>query len=649
MPRETTSFERTTLAGWRQTEDGSWVPYRDQGATGGGGEKGDTGNGLVIVGSGPWPPSAVDPPDGSGWILESPTAGAPDRPDGSPAQVGDVLVWTGTEWVNLGPVQGAQGPPGPQGPAGAEGPQGPQGPTGPQGPKGDQGNASTVPGPEGPEGPQGQTGPAGPTGPQGPPGASSGTVLQGYWNYKTGTGAPGTGNIRIGSPTFWISEIDVDGINRTPGLQASQVGDQAILRDTQGGDFQGVIAAITDSGVYWTISLTNITGTGSLQANENILVTTVAAPVPGPPGTVLDTWKGEWEVATPYVASDLVGHLGSSYLALVADTGTEPGTAEGIWALFAEAGSDGSDGSDGAPGNPGPAGPQGDQGDPGPEGPDGPPTYALVQTTPPANPTVGLIWANPDEDYPPPGFPVPPSQTAVDNVAFSYPTGGSANWQASQASVSVFNPNPLNDMSVLLTFTARFTAPQASGSMFTTVRSTGAIVLGDGEGSEQIVVGHSAGTPSQQRGQGTRLVKIPPGTTTFTVGGYTTSPAVQNTNNHQITAVPVPAIWMNDGTPTPTPPSPTRWETRTGRVSISPVTANAPTTQAILFSTPFPSGSGNPNVTICAETTVPGTATGVAEVSVSVPTINGFSAVLFRGSTTNTVIQYIAMLQVPNV
>ena len=536
MPRETTSFERTTLAGWRQTEDGSWVPYRDQGATGGGGEKGDTGNGLVIVGSGPWPPSAVDPPDGSGWILESPTAGAPDRPDGSPAQVGDVLVWTGTEWVNLGPVQGAQGPPGPQGPAGADGPQGPQGPTGPQGPKGDQGNASTVPGPEGPEGPQGQTGPAGPTGPQGPPGASSGTVLQGYWNYKTGTGAPGTGNIRIGSPTFWISEIDVDGINRTPGLQASHVGDQAILRDTQGGDFQGVIAAITDSGVYWTISLTNITGTGSLQANENILVTTVAAPVPGPPGTVLDTWKGEWVITTAYDPSDIVGHLGSSYLALIADTGTEPGTAEGIWALFAEAGSDGSDGSDGAPGDPGPPGPEGDQGVTGPEGPEGPPTFAIVSTIPPASPEIGLIWANPNEEYPPPEVPLPEAQDIQSSIAF---TLNSASFIPNPNVQAVMvNAHPTKRLQCLITGSVR--ATPIANATYLGCDGIGATVFTIGSGGDYNYFGSTTTSLPSTTFHFQRIVTLNPGTTTIRLGGQlgTASPT-QNTNYGSLSVTPI--------------------------------------------------------------------------------------------------------------
>jgi hypothetical protein len=538
MPRDLTAFERTTLAGWRQAEDGSWVPYRDQGATGGGGEKGDPGEGLVIIGSGPWPPSVVDPPDGSGWVLESPTAGAPDRPDGSPAQVGDVLVWTGTEWINLGPVQGAQGPPGPQGPAGAEGPQGPQGPVGPQGPKGDQGDDSIVPGPEGPEGPQGETGPAGPTGPQGPPGASSGTLVQAYWNYKSGTGAPGTGNIHIAQPTLWISEIDVEGFNRTPGFEATSVGDTLILRDISGAIYQGIISAITDNGVYWTFVLTDTSGTGTLTNNEDLLVTIVAAPVPGPPGTVLDTWRGEWEITTPYLASDLVGHLGSSYLALVDDTGTEPGTDEGIWALFAEAGSDGSDGADGAPGDPGPTGPQGDQGDPGPEGPEGPPTFAIVSTTPPPDPEIGLIWGNPNEEYPPPEIPLP---IPLDGYSGTQINAVSTTWVVSAATVSMTNPHPTKSMEVLVSFNARFLAPSpgSAANVYLAVDSTGATVIGTGTAGEYVFVASSAAVLSTFTWSMTRLVLLAPGTTVIAVQARLSAAGSTAVNYWHLTAAPL--------------------------------------------------------------------------------------------------------------
>jgi len=82
---------------------------------------------------------------------------------------GDLWVWDGANWQNVGTIQGPKGdtgPEGPQGDPGPEGSQGPQGDVGPQGPQGTQGD----PGPEGPTGPQGEQGVQGQTGPEGPQG-----------------------------------------------------------------------------------------------------------------------------------------------------------------------------------------------------------------------------------------------------------------------------------------------------------------------------------------------------------------------------------------------------------------------------------------------------------------------------------------------
>lgn len=105
---------------------------------------------------------------------------------------GDLYVWDGSAWEDVGTIQGPQGPTGPQGPRGAtgatgptgpkgdtgatgatgatgpRGPQGVQGPQGEQGMKGDKGDT----GPQGPKGDTGATGPAGATGATGPAGAT---------------------------------------------------------------------------------------------------------------------------------------------------------------------------------------------------------------------------------------------------------------------------------------------------------------------------------------------------------------------------------------------------------------------------------------------------------------------------------------------
>jgi hypothetical protein len=73
------------------------------------------------------------------------------------ADTGDMWVWNGQQWVNVGHIQGPPGPPGmtgAEGPRGSQGNEGPLGPIGPQGPRGPEGMI----GPEGPQGPQGQAG-----------------------------------------------------------------------------------------------------------------------------------------------------------------------------------------------------------------------------------------------------------------------------------------------------------------------------------------------------------------------------------------------------------------------------------------------------------------------------------------------------------
>jgi hypothetical protein len=90
------------------------------------------------------------------------------------AATGDLYVWSGTEWINVGSIQG---PTGPAGPEGATGPTGAdstvEGPTGPTGPVGEEGPT----GPTGATGPTGPSdGPTGPTGATGPTGPGGGTV-----------------------------------------------------------------------------------------------------------------------------------------------------------------------------------------------------------------------------------------------------------------------------------------------------------------------------------------------------------------------------------------------------------------------------------------------------------------------------------------
>lgn len=77
---------------------------------------------------------------------------------------GNLHIWSGTSWTDVGPVRGPEGPQGPQGPKGDKGDQGAQGPPGDMGPRGF-------------DGAQGEQGPEGPQGPKGDPGDGAGDVL----------------------------------------------------------------------------------------------------------------------------------------------------------------------------------------------------------------------------------------------------------------------------------------------------------------------------------------------------------------------------------------------------------------------------------------------------------------------------------------
>jgi len=152
---------------------------------------------------------------------------------------GDLYVWDGALWDNVGQIVGPQGPTGPQGadstavgptgPTGAIGPAGdeagPTGPTGPQGPSitGPTGPASGPTGPTGPSGTDGSTGPTGPqgnsvvgpTGAAGPTGPASGP-----------TGPAGT--LGPTGPTGPTGPAGVDGLGATgPTGAIGPAGDEA--------------------------------------------------------------------------------------------------------------------------------------------------------------------------------------------------------------------------------------------------------------------------------------------------------------------------------------------------------------------------------------------------------------------------------------
>lgn len=82
------------------------------------------------------------------------------------------------------------------------------------------------------------------------------------------------------------------------------------------------------------------------------------------------TWRGAWASGTAYAINDGVSQGGSSYIAVAANTGSQPPSAN--WNLIAQVGATGSQGATGNTGATGPAGPQGSTGPAGTTGATGP-------------------------------------------------------------------------------------------------------------------------------------------------------------------------------------------------------------------------------------------------------------------------------------
>ena len=187
------------------------------GPTGPQGDKGDTGNPGPVGDMGPTGPAGT-----SVTILgtleseaELPVSGNTNG-DGYLID-GELWVWSGTQWTNVGNIAGPTGATG-AGATGATGPSGPSvyvsattppaptgatdtmlwfdtddetaitlppGPTGATGAQGPTGPTSTVPGPTGPQGPQGPAGATGAVGATGPAGASNWGQISGVVSNQT--------------------------------------------------------------------------------------------------------------------------------------------------------------------------------------------------------------------------------------------------------------------------------------------------------------------------------------------------------------------------------------------------------------------------------------------------------------------------------
>jgi Collagen triple helix repeat (20 copies) len=230
----------------------------------------------------------------------------------------DGVVFNGSGYVSL--VAGNQGNTPSLSPAqwelfatGTAGPQGVAGPAGPQG-------ATGATGPQGVAGAQGTTGA---TGPQGP------AVANFTGNYSSTTNYALHDAVSFGGSTY-VSLV-AGNVGNTPSSSPAQ---WALLVA------QGAAGPAGATGATGPAGPTGATGVAGAVGPQ------------GPPVSFL----GGWLVGTAYSVGSAVSFGGSSYVALVANTGREPDISPTFWAVLSQAGAPGAAGAAGATGPQGPAG-----------------------------------------------------------------------------------------------------------------------------------------------------------------------------------------------------------------------------------------------------------------------------------------------------
>ncbi|MDQ2835035.1 MAG: DNRLRE domain-containing protein [Acidobacteriota bacterium] len=351
-----------------------------------------------------------------------------NTPDFSPQQWG-VLSPQG----NTGPqglqgtqgISGTQGPPGSVGPPGSTGAQGPQGIAGQSGAQGIPGAAGT----------QGLSGPMGPAGPAGPVGMTFRGTYSSALNYALADGvtyngagyvsllAGNRGNTPDASPSAWVvfasgtagatgaaGPAGPQGLTGAPGTQgAAGTPGAAGPAGPQGppvANYTGNYASTTNYALHDAVSYAGSTYISLVAGNRGntpdaspsawalLAAQGAAGPVgaagatgpagsPGATGAAGATgpqgppvsFTGGWLIGTPYPVGSAVSYAGSSFIALVANTGRQPDISPSYWALLAQSGAAGPAGPTGATGMQGPTGypgPQGASGPPGPAGASGP-------------------------------------------------------------------------------------------------------------------------------------------------------------------------------------------------------------------------------------------------------------------------------------
>jgi Collagen triple helix repeat (20 copies) len=295
---------------------------------------------------------------------------------------------------------GAQGPQGVAGPQGLPGSVGPNGPPGPQGPQGITGQAGAQ-GLTGAAGAEGLSGPMGPQGPAGPVGMTFRGTYSSTVNYGLSDGvlfngsayvslvANNVGNTPSFSPAQWSlfatgaqGEQGPAGPAGPQGLQgpagaAGAAGAQGATgaAGPQGppvANFTGNYVSSTNYGLHDAVSFNgstyvslvagNVGNTPSLSPGQWALLAAqgVAGPAgaagpAGPAGAIGPagdvgaagpqgppvSFLGGWLVGTSYSVGSAVSFGGSSYIALVANSGREPDVSPTFWGVLAQAGAQG--------------------------------------------------------------------------------------------------------------------------------------------------------------------------------------------------------------------------------------------------------------------------------------------------------------------
>ncbi len=146
------------------------------------------------------------------------------------------------------------------------------------------------------------------------------------------------GNIPASSPTQWaiLAEAGGDG----PAGNFTFLGVWSSLASYVKDDIVSYLGSSYVADGSPTVGLNPATDT----ANWALIASVGAPGVPGPPGNpgtqgVGFTWQGGWSATASYHVNDVVGLLGTSYVAVMANTGVNPSTDLGAnWQVMASPG-----------------------------------------------------------------------------------------------------------------------------------------------------------------------------------------------------------------------------------------------------------------------------------------------------------------------